>query len=57
LQAVVFGRAVRSERPIIVEIPFDPAKADVEARGAEKRDEKLVDTAATPTVTQPAQSA
>ena len=27
LNAVVFGRGVRSERPIVVEIPFDPKKA------------------------------
>ena len=26
LHAVVFGKGVRSERPIIVEIPFDPKK-------------------------------
>src|SRR2546430_10232986 len=28
LHAVVFGKGVRSERPIVVEIPFDPVKAD-----------------------------
>ncbi|MEO8291675.1 MAG: hypothetical protein ABI635_00935 [Actinomycetota bacterium] len=27
LHAIVYGKAVRSERPIIVEIPFDPQKA------------------------------
>ena len=27
LNAVVFGKGVRSERPIVVEIPFDPKKA------------------------------
>jgi hypothetical protein len=27
LHAVVFGRAVRSERPIVVEIPYDAKKA------------------------------
>ena len=27
LHAVVFGRGVRSQRPIVVEIPFDPTKA------------------------------
>lgn len=32
LQAVVFGKAVRSERPIIVEIPFDRAKEEAGAR-------------------------
>jgi len=26
LQAVVFGRGVRSERPVVVEIPYDPLK-------------------------------
>ncbi len=26
LHAVVFGKAVRSERPIIIQIPFDPDK-------------------------------
>jgi len=26
LHAVVFGKGVRSERPIVVEIPFDPKK-------------------------------
>jgi DNA helicase HerA-like ATPase len=36
LQAVVFGKAVRSERPIVVEIPFNAAKAAAGARrGAE----------------------
>lgn len=32
LQAVMFGKAVRSERPIIVEIPFDQAKEEAGAR-------------------------
>jgi DNA helicase HerA-like ATPase len=27
LHAVVFGKGVRSERPVVVEIPFDPEKA------------------------------
>jgi hypothetical protein len=30
LHAVVFGRGVRSERPIVVEIPYDPKKASAE---------------------------
>jgi len=28
LQAVIFGRAVRSQRPIVVQIPYDQKKAD-----------------------------
>jgi DNA helicase HerA-like ATPase len=32
LHAVVFGKAVRSERPVVVEIPFDAAKVPVEPR-------------------------
>ena len=34
LHAVVFGMGVRSDRPIIVEIPFDPKKATAETPAA-----------------------
>jgi DNA helicase HerA-like ATPase len=30
LHAIIFGKAVRSERPIIVEIPYDTAKAQID---------------------------
>ena len=29
LQAIVFGKAVRSDRPILVNIPYDQGKADI----------------------------
>jgi hypothetical protein len=31
LHAIVFGKGVRSQRPVIVEIPFDPEKAEAAA--------------------------
>lgn len=34
LHAVVFGKGVRSARPIMVEIPFDPKKVDADVRAA-----------------------
>jgi hypothetical protein len=30
LNAVIFGRGVRSERPIVIEIPFDEKKANLQ---------------------------
>jgi uncharacterized protein len=35
LQAVVFGKAIRSQRPIVVEIPFDEAKVHADDRTLE----------------------
>jgi hypothetical protein len=29
LQAVIYGKAVRAERPVMIQIPFSQAKADL----------------------------
>jgi Helicase HerA, central domain len=38
LQAVAFGKAIRSERPIVVEIPFSAEKVDADDRAARQRE-------------------
>ena len=37
LHAVVFGKGVRSERPVVVQIPYDAAKESVTKRTAQRR--------------------